>query len=124
AAFLAKPALTRAGKRIAVAINVDEPTIVDAIDPAHCDGIGLTRTEFLFSGGLGKAVSEEAQFRIYAHLVDWAKGRPVTIRTLDAGGDQPIPRLTPEGQTNPFLRLRRVPLVPHRLPRLPPRPRR
>jgi phosphoenolpyruvate-protein phosphotransferase (PTS system enzyme I) len=108
AAYLAKPAVTRAGKRIAVAINVDEPKIVDSIDPAHCDGIGLTRTEFLFAGGLGKAVSEEAQFKIYAHLVDWAQGRPVTIRTLDAGGDKPIPGLTPEGETNPFLGLRGI----------------
>lgn len=108
ALHLAKPAVTRAGKAIAVAINVDEPKIVESIDPAHCDGIGLTRTEFLFAGGLGKAISEEAQFRIYAHLVDWAKGRPVTIRTLDAGGDKPIPGLTPEGETNPFLGLRGI----------------
>jgi len=108
AAYLDKPAVTRSGKQIAVAINVDEPTIVDSIDAAHCDGIGLTRTEFLFAHGLGEAVSEEAQFKIYAHLLDWAKGRAVTIRTLDAGGDKPIPGLTPEGETNPFLGLRGI----------------
>ena len=115
AVYLAKPALTRAGKRIAVAINVDEPTIVDSIDATHCDGIGLTRTEFLFAHGLGEAVSEEAQFKIYAHLLDWAKGRAVTIRTLDAGGDKPIPGLTPEGETNPFLGLRGIRLSLSRL---------
>ena len=82
--------------------------MVDGIDPAHCDGIGLTRTEFLFAHGLGEAVSEEAQFKIYAHLLDWARGRAVTIRTLDAGGDKPIPGLTPEGETNPFLGLRGI----------------
>jgi phosphotransferase system enzyme I (PtsI) len=108
AVYLARPAVTRSGKRIAVAINVDEPTVVDSIDAAHCDGIGLTRTEFLFAHGLGAAVSEEAQLRIYAHLLDWAKGRPVTIRTLDAGGDKPIPGLTPEGESNPFLGLRGI----------------
>jgi len=48
AEFLPRPAVTRGGTRIAVAINVDEPSIVDNIDPAHCDGIGLTRTEFMF----------------------------------------------------------------------------
>jgi len=36
----------------------------------------------------------------------WARGRPVTIRTLDAGGDKPIPGLTPDGESNPFLGLR------------------
>jgi phosphotransferase system enzyme I (PtsI) len=108
AAFLPKPAVTRDGRAIAVAINVDEPTIVDSIDAGHCDGIGLTRTEFLFAHGLGEAVSEEAQLRIYAHLLDWAKGGPVTIRTLDAGGDKPIPGLTPEGESNPFLGLRGI----------------
>ncbi len=108
AAFLPRPAFTRAGRRIAVAINVDEPGIVDGIDPAFCDGIGLTRTEFLFSAGLGDGVTEEAQFKIYARLIDWAAGRPVTIRTLDAGGDKPIPGLTPEGESNPFLGLRGI----------------
>ena len=33
----------------------------------------------------------------------WADGRPVTIRTLDAGGDKPITGLTPDGERNPFL---------------------
>src|SRR5262249_60852084 len=31
----------------------------------------------------------------------WAGGRPVTVRTLDAGGDKPIPGLTPDGESNP-----------------------
>jgi phosphotransferase system enzyme I (PtsI) len=53
-------------------------------------------------------VTEEAQFRIYARLLAWAAGRPVTIRTLDAGGDKPIPGLTPEGESNPFLGLRGI----------------
>ena len=35
-------------------------------------------------------------------------GRPVTVRTLDAGGDKPIPGLTIEGESNPFLELRGV----------------
>jgi len=107
AAFLPRPAATRAGKRIAVAINVDEPLVIDGIDPAHCDGIGLTRTEFLFYGPQGNP-DEARQFAVYARLVDWAQGRPVTIRTLDAGGDKPIAGLTPEGESNPFLGLRGI----------------
>ena len=114
AAFLPRPARTRSGRRIAVAINVDEPKVVEGIDPRHCDGIGLTRTEFLFAGSV-ESRSEEAQFRVYARLVQWAEGRPVTIRTLDAGGDKPIPGLTPEGESNPFLGLRGIRLSLARL---------
>ena len=106
-AFLPKPAVTRGGERIAVAINVDEPRVVESVDPAHCDGIGLTRTEFLFAGPADNR-SEEAQLTIYARLIDWARGRPVTVRTLDAGGDKPIAGLTPEGESNPFLGLRGI----------------
>ncbi len=107
AEFLPKPAVTRGGVRISVAINVDEPGIVERVDAAHTDGIGLTRTEFMFSAP-GGWPDERSQFEIYARLIAWAKGRPVTIRTLDAGGDKPIPGLTPEGETNPFLGLRGI----------------
>ena len=107
AEFLPKPAITRAGRRISVAINVDEPSIVERVDASHCDGIGLTRTEFLFSAP-GGWPDENKQFEIYARLIAWAKGRPVTIRTLDAGGDKPIPGLTPDGEANPFLGLRGI----------------
>ena len=43
-----------------------------------------------------------------ASLVAWAAGRPVTIRTLDAGGDKPIPGYTVDGETNPFLGMRGI----------------
>ncbi|MEA2783145.1 MAG: phosphoenolpyruvate-protein phosphotransferase system enzyme [Rhodospirillaceae bacterium] len=107
AEYLTRPATTRAGRRIDVMINVDEPGVVDGIDPAHCDGIGLTRTEFLFSEPPGLP-EEERQFAVYARLIRWAKGRPVTIRTLDAGGDKPIAGLTVDGESNPFLGLRGI----------------
>ncbi|HEX3066649.1 MAG TPA: phosphoenolpyruvate--protein phosphotransferase [Dongiaceae bacterium] len=107
AEFLPRPAITAGGQRIAVAINVDEPGIVERVDASHCDGIGLTRTEFLFSAP-GGWPDEGKQFEIYAGLIAWAKGRRVTIRTLDAGGDKPIPGLTPDGEANPFLGLRGI----------------
>jgi phosphotransferase system enzyme I (PtsI) len=90
--------------RIKVYINVDDPVLLAGVEPSHCDGVGLTRTEFLFRAG--DQPDEETQLRAYAALVDWAGGRPVTIRTLDAGGDKPIPGLTPEGESNPFLGVR------------------
>lgn len=105
ARYLAKPAVTRGGESVRIYINVDDPRLLRGIDPSSCDGIGLTRTEFLFHGGRGLP-DEAAQTAAYGALLDWADGRPVTIRTLDAGGDKPIPGLTPEGESNPFLGLR------------------
>ncbi len=104
AEYLTRPAVLHSGERVQVQINVDEPRLLDGVDPTHCDGIGLTRTEFLFSGP--SLPDEESQYRVYARLLDWAAGRPVTIRTLDAGGDKPIAGLTPDDETNPFLGLR------------------
>ena len=97
------PARTKNGAAIAVHINVDHPAIVDDLEPGMCDGIGLVRTEFLFERG---APSEDSQYESYRKLVSWADGRPVTLRTLDAGGDKPIPGITLDGETNPFLGVR------------------
>ena len=102
-----RPARTRAGTRVQVHVNVDDPAGLTGVDPSHCDGIGLTRTEFLFHGAAALP-DEETQLDCYRRLVAWAQGRPVTVRTLDAGGDKPIPGLTIEGESNPFLGLRGV----------------
>lgn len=102
---LAEPAQARDGTRVLVQLNLDDPARLEGLDPAHCDGVGLTRTEFLFQGGRGLP-DEESQLAVYRRLLAWAEGRPVVIRTLDAGGDKPIPGLTPEGEDNPFLGLR------------------
>ena len=107
AAYLAEPAVTADGRRIAVLINVDEPSALGRLNPAHCDGIGVTRTEFLFYGNRSLP-DEEIQYQAYRRLLEWAGGQPVTVRTLDAGGDKPIPGLTLEDEHNPFLGLRGV----------------
>jgi phosphoenolpyruvate-protein phosphotransferase (PTS system enzyme I) len=104
ARFLDRPAITAGGERVEVLINVDDPALLAALDPRHTDGIGLTRTEFLFRGP--DLPDEACQFQVYAEVLEWAAGRPVIIRTLDAGGDKPIPGLTPDGESNPFLGLR------------------
>lgn len=102
--FLQKPAVTADGTRIKVMVNIARPEETDCIDPATCDGIGLMRTEFLFGGTLP---DEETQYRAYVKVLGWAAGRPVTIRTVDAGGDKPVPGFTVE-ERNPFLGLRGV----------------
>ena len=105
--LLDKPAVTRDGTRILVYINVADPAELKTVDPSHCDGIGLVRTEFLFHGR-AQLPGEEAQFGVYRTIAEWAGGKPVTIRTLDAGGDKPIPGLTPDGESNPFLGMRGI----------------
>src|SRR6266702_7969512 len=83
------PALTATGEPVRVMINVTGLAELRDIDPARADGIGLMRTEFLFQGR-EKLPTEEEQYQIYKDMLEWAAGRPVTIRTLDAGGDKPI----------------------------------
>ncbi|MCC2664513.1 MAG: ptsP, partial [Geminicoccaceae bacterium] len=104
ALLLDRPATTADGERVLVLVNVDDPALLATLDPRHCDGVGLTRTEFLFQGA--DLPDEETQLRAYAAVLRWAEGRPVIIRTHDAGGDKPIPGLTPEDERNPFLGLR------------------
>jgi phosphotransferase system enzyme I (PtsI) len=104
ALLLDRPATTADGEHVHVLVNVDDPALLATLDPRHCDGVGLTRTEFLFQGA--DLPDEETQLRAYAAVLRWAEGRPVIIRTLDAGGDKPIPGLTPEDERNPFLGLR------------------
>jgi phosphotransferase system enzyme I (PtsI) len=101
------PALTATGELVRVMINVTGLAELEGLDPAHVDGIGLMRTEFLFQGH-EKLPTEEEQYQIYKRMLEWAAGRPVTIRTLDAGGDKPIAGLTQPGELNPFLGVRGV----------------
>lgn len=101
------PAFIADGRRIAVLLNVAAPEDLASIDPAICDGIGLVRTEFLFEASHGLP-DEHTQYEVYRKILDWSEGRPVTIRTLDAGGDKPIAGLTVDGESNPFLGVRGI----------------
>jgi len=107
AAMRGARAISGDGERVQVMINVADPAELDDLDPAESDGIGLVRTELMFHGR-ERLPDEEEQFASYCRILEWANGRPVTIRTLDAGGDKPIPGLTRSGETNPFLGVRGV----------------
>jgi phosphotransferase system enzyme I (PtsI) len=104
AGLLRHPARTARGEPVTILANIDEPGLLDTLSPDICDGVGLTRTEFLFKDG--HQPGEEEQLAFYTRLIEWAGGRPVTIRTLDAGGDKPIPGVTIDGESNPFLGVR------------------
>jgi phosphotransferase system enzyme I (PtsI) len=95
----------KSGEHVTVCVNVDDPSRLADVPANHCDGVGLTRTEFLFHDR-PNLPTEDEQVAVYRQILDWSKGRPVTIRTLDAGGDKPVAGLTEDDETNPFLGLR------------------
>ena len=99
-----EPAFTGAGDRITIYANVDSLSLLSNIDVTPFDGVGLTRTEFLFQDG--NLPSEDEQFNIYCSILNWGGGRPVTIRTLDRGGDKSVPGVMLEGEDSSFLGLR------------------
>lgn len=108
--FRFRPAARASGERIELLVNVAGVEELDHIDAASCDGIGLMRSEFLFRDG-APLPGEDMQYKAYCRFLEWAGSKPVTIRTLDIGGDKPIRGLTPEGEANPFLGLRGVRLT-------------
>jgi phosphoenolpyruvate-protein phosphotransferase (PTS system enzyme I) len=109
-AVLSHPAVTADGVGITVLVNISGPEDLARIDISHCDGVGLFRTELMFREG-EPLPDEEAQLHAYRACLAWAAGKPVTIRTLDVGGDKPITGLTPMGESNPFLGSRGIRLT-------------
>lgn len=101
---MSRPAVTVDSVAVEVLVNIAEPFDTDGVDIAACGGVGLMRTEFLYSKGLP---DEEAQLAAYRKVLEWAGDKPVTIRTVDAGGDKPVPGFTVE-ESNPFLGLRGI----------------
>ena len=79
APVLDQPARTVNGTAVQVLINVTLPEELAKLNSAHCDGIGLMRSEFLFHHG---SPSEESQYRSYRKLLEWAGEKPVTKREL------------------------------------------
>jgi phosphocarrier protein FPr len=71
------------------------------------EGCGLLRSEFLFLER-ASAPSEDEQLAEYQALADELGGRPLVIRTLDVGGDKPLPYLPLPKEENPFLGLRGI----------------
>jgi len=81
------PAVTRDGVEIRLMANVELPREVDTARSVGADGIGLLRTEFMFMNR-ADLPSEEEQYRVLREIVAGMGGRPVTIRTLDVGGEK------------------------------------
>jgi phosphocarrier protein FPr len=94
-----------AGHAVRLMANVQDGIGVEAARAEGAEGIGLYRTEFLFSRG-SRPPTEQEQFETYAHAVKAMDGRPVVFRTLDAGGDKPFACLNLPREANPFLGIR------------------
>jgi phosphocarrier protein FPr len=95
-------AVTADGHRVEVAANIGGPHDVDIALEYGAEGIGLFRTEFLFLER-ESAPTEEEQYEAYRHVARKMGQKPVIIRTLDIGGDKPIPYLDMAEEANPFL---------------------
>lgn len=102
-----EPAVTRDGRRVEVAANAGGREDAVAAVRAGAEGIGLLRTEFLFLDR-PSLPSEEEQYRAYLEIAEALEGRPLTLRTLDAGADKPLPALPGPPEANPFLGVRGI----------------
>ena len=99
--------VTRDGERISLLANLGSPADVEPAIAAGAEGCGLLRTEFLFLDR-SEPPSEEEQRRAYQAIVDGLSGRPLTIRTLDVGGDKPVPYIRFPHEQNPALGARGI----------------
>jgi len=98
---------TADGMRIEVFANVGSATEAAAAVRNGAEGCGLLRTEFLFLER-ERPPDEAEQTAAYQKIADALGGRPLIIRTLDAGGDKPIAYLPQPPEENPALGLRGV----------------
>lgn len=95
------------GSPLEVYGNIGNATDAGNVIDNDGEGVGLFRTEFLFMDK-NKAPNENEQFEAYKDVAKKLNGRPVIIRTLDAGGDKDIPYLELPREENPFLGYRAI----------------
>lgn len=98
----AEPAITQDGQRVEVVANIGGVADAKRAVAAGAEGVGLLRTEFLFLDREA-APSEDEQFETYRAIVEAMQGRPIIVRTLDIGGDKPLPYINMPHEANPFL---------------------
>ncbi|RKT51800.1 phosphoenolpyruvate--protein phosphotransferase [Saccharothrix australiensis] len=95
----------RDGHRVKVLGNVGSPADAVAAAAAGAEGVGLFRTEFCFLSSTREPTVEEQRAAYAAVLAPFA-GKPVVVRTLDAGADKPLAFLEPDPEPNPALGVR------------------
>ena len=105
AALRELPAQTTDGHRIILKANIGFPEEAENLRQYGAEGIGLYRSEFLFTD-IQSMEDEEAQYHAYSRVLRTMGKLPVTIRTMDAGGDKVQPGIIVE--KNPLLGLRAI----------------
>lgn len=102
-----KAAISKDGVEVGVWCNIGSPKDVKGVLNNGGQGIGLYRTEFLFMNN-DRFPSEEEQFEAYKEVAMALEGKPVTIRTMDIGGDKSLPYMELPKEENPFLGWRAI----------------
>ncbi len=99
---------TRDGVRIDLMANIEGPGEIDRLERFGAEGVGLFRTEYLFLNA-AEFPSEDEQYEAYRKVAETIAPAPVTVRTLDLGGDKfPSSAFRVETEANPFLGLRAI----------------
>ena len=100
------PAVTTDGRQVHLYANVGSLKDVRAAKQQGAEGIGLFRSEFLYMES-SRFPTEQEQFEIYKKAAEILK-KPITIRTLDIGGDKALPYYQFEKEENPCLGWRAI----------------
>ncbi|MCM8766252.1 MAG: phosphoenolpyruvate--protein phosphotransferase, partial [Candidatus Omnitrophica bacterium] len=101
------PAETLDGYRVKIAANIESPQEIPSVIAHGAFGIGLYRTEYFYMNRKDLP-SEEEQFEAYRRVAIQMAPHPVTIRTLDLGGDKFISQLDIPYEINPFMGWRAI----------------
>lgn len=101
------PTRTASGETYGLYCNISKPEDAEKVLEEDGEGVGLFRTEFLFMDR-DRLPGEEEQFSAYRRTAAALGDRPLTIRTLDLGGDKALPYLNMPKEENPFLGLRGI----------------
>ena len=98
--------MTRDGKYITLHANIELPSESEKVTDFGATGIGLYRSEFLFLRN--EAPTQDEQRDAYRYILETMYPCPVTIRTLDAGGDKLVSGITAVNESNPFMGWRSI----------------
>ena len=101
------PSETLDGKKIEILANLELPEEIPTVQKQGANGIGLYRTEYFYMNRVDLP-SEEEQYEAYKHVAVTMAPHPVTIRTLDLGGDKFISSLQIPREMYPFLGWRAI----------------
>ena len=101
------PSETQDGKKIQLKANIEIAEELESVHAYNAEGIGLFRSEFLVMQA-GQEKDEERQFLVYKKILEGMDGFPVTIRTLDVGGDKLINEIAQKEEKNPLLGWRAI----------------